>query len=130
MLYLNPISCFVSTLLYFSWVQFLWQREDVQWGGWQGAGGGHLHGRGLLPEAAAHGLCHRYPDPPAGEGSQEGWRYQVWGDGEGFPPGPWQLLPSARQAPELLRQILCKYDMKGGSLYVWEEDVLFEGGEV
>ena len=55
MLYLNPFSLHAFSL-YFSWIQFLWQREDVQWGGWQGAGGGHLHGRGLLPEAAAHGL--------------------------------------------------------------------------
>ena len=47
---LNPITCFISTLLYFSWIQFLWQREAVQWGGWQGAGGGHLHGCGLLPD--------------------------------------------------------------------------------
>ena len=50
MLSLNP------SIFHFSWIQFLWQREDVQWGGWQGAGGGHLHGCGLLPEAAAHGL--------------------------------------------------------------------------
>lgn len=39
-----------------SWLQLLWQREDVQWCGWAGAGGRHLLWSGLLPETEAHGL--------------------------------------------------------------------------
>ncbi|CAF87765.1 unnamed protein product, partial [Tetraodon nigroviridis] len=79
-----------------------------------GAGGRHLHRRGLLPAAASHGL-RQVPgeddgsagqgDQPAGGREEHPGGHPLRGDGAGRPAGSRLLLPASRPPLQLLGQV-------------------------